>query len=69
MIDKNERYEYLATITNDKGENIESFIFTSKSEGDTVFWNIRHLIDFRYNINICYLGIKAKPRRLKKVSL
>lgn len=61
-------YDYLATITNEKGINIESFIVTSKGEQDTVFWNLRHLVDPGYNVNVQFLGEHKKPRKLIKIS-
>lgn len=68
MINRNDRYEYLLTIYNKKGDNVSSSMFSSKSKEDTINWRLNELIDrTKYDFNIVYLGVRGRTRRLKKL--
>lgn len=68
MIDRQERYLYMLEVLTKDGQCIETTTFASKHNQDTVNWRVYELVDTtKYQVQITYLGIQNKKRKLIKL--
>lgn len=52
--------QYLVTITTYEGECVETYIYEDDADQDSVFWNLRVLLDPSKDLNIQYLSSSKK---------